>query len=396
MGQIVTSGIYIKSALAGILAAFLLMCFVPAPALAQSTCIAGLPCVLPTVKNTNNFDDIIPQNISPAPNAHKIIGNSNISKKVRGQNSCDANFMNQIYAKAYLQAQRESQTIQAVLRKPDSVLQYSCFDLFVSGITSKQLDVFPGIHKLFSETEIWSASRNGKRAEVNLSGPKITAQIDNKDVDPVQLEVYMEYTGDDEEQDSRLAGDLEALVIKSLNEYTDKNFPYDLLNNGLTVVKNEVKSEAASQLGIYYCDVMNSIWDYAHCDDYQATDKVNSMLSNFVDPRIFPERCHFADVQAAELLNTAYLGVAENRNPVTNKDFFYVDFDKATTRLSDFMRADKCKAPVPTGVTVSITRQSLDISGMLSKPKEETYNEKVCVTPSCYYDYKQGICVKEP
>lgn len=42
--------------------------------------------------------------------------------------ACDADFMNQITAKATLEAQREMIVNQVHIAKPDSVLEYSCFD----------------------------------------------------------------------------------------------------------------------------------------------------------------------------------------------------------------------------------------------------------------------------
>lgn len=85
-------------------------CSLATPVLAQ--CINGLPC-LPKDDTTTRAepDDASPANISKNPSA-----------------TCDADFMNQIYARAYIEAEREVVMASVAIKKPDSVLEYTCFD----------------------------------------------------------------------------------------------------------------------------------------------------------------------------------------------------------------------------------------------------------------------------
>ncbi len=67
-------------------------------------CLAGVPCV-------SGFND-----------------KSDIKLSKSGSAACDANFMNQIQARAFLEAEREVIIADVVIRKADSILDLSCFD----------------------------------------------------------------------------------------------------------------------------------------------------------------------------------------------------------------------------------------------------------------------------
>ncbi len=80
-------------------------CFIGADVSAAS-CIAGLPCVVE-----------LSDDPAAGPNASK-----------NGENeACDADFMNQIYARAFIESEREVSIAAQDVVKPDSVLAYSCF-----------------------------------------------------------------------------------------------------------------------------------------------------------------------------------------------------------------------------------------------------------------------------
>ncbi len=85
------------------------------PALAQK-CIDGLPCITSKTENDPKVLDDGP-NTENAPNASKS-----------SSDSCDADFMNQIYARAASEAEREIVMSKVAIRKPDSVLELTCFD----------------------------------------------------------------------------------------------------------------------------------------------------------------------------------------------------------------------------------------------------------------------------
>lgn len=95
------------------------LCSLSLPAFAQ--CINGIPCI--DADDTTTRAD--PEDPSPA----------NVSKSDHG--SCSADFMNQIYARAYIEAEREVAMASVAIKKPDSVLEYTCFDqLAYQGFTA--------------------------------------------------------------------------------------------------------------------------------------------------------------------------------------------------------------------------------------------------------------------
>lgn len=66
--------------------------------------------------------------------------------------TCDGDFMNQIYARSYMESERQMVTAQSIVRKPDSVLQYTCFDKLAS-VTATEAG------SIFSDSEDWHDTR---------------------------------------------------------------------------------------------------------------------------------------------------------------------------------------------------------------------------------------------
>jgi hypothetical protein len=102
--------------------------FYASPALAQ--CIDGLPCVVDKTANDPAVD-------GDGPNA---AGSPNTKKST--SKACDADFMNQIYARAFLESEREVVLAGVAIRKPDSVLEYTCFDKLALDLAEKNNMIF--------------------------------------------------------------------------------------------------------------------------------------------------------------------------------------------------------------------------------------------------------------
>ena len=72
---------------------------------------------------------------------------------------CDPQYWRQISAKAWLESEREIMQNQNLIFRPDSVLQYTCFDQFVDIAAQKGGDIF--VHTLyFSTTPIITRAQN--------------------------------------------------------------------------------------------------------------------------------------------------------------------------------------------------------------------------------------------
>ena len=192
---------------------------------ASAACIAGLPCITPKTIN-DSFDP------SDGPN----ITGENAGKSTSG--ACDADFMNQIYSRALIEAERENVTGQTVIRKPDSVLEYTCFDQIVSR-TAKSVGSF------FSETILGNTS------------------LDNA---------------------------LEILVLDSLKKYVDSCFKQDFLGGSADGQNNSISASIGS--GNYDCLFMNSMYYLSKCRDFAVDDLFMSFEELAVrDPRSLTKTC---------------------------------------------------------------------------------------------------------
>lgn len=105
---------------------------------AGGSCLPGIPCV---VGKTTSSGGIVVGSGGTSQNADKS-----------SSDACDADFMNQIYARAFLEASRETIMSQTIIRKPDSVLELSCFDQAVK-------DSAEIAGALFTETQFFHGKR---------------------------------------------------------------------------------------------------------------------------------------------------------------------------------------------------------------------------------------------
>ena len=333
-----TPATYAQLCLIVVFTAALLLAFA-GPARAQINCLPGLPCI------------------------YAMAQDNSLTANKSDSAACDANFMNQIYAKAFLEAQQDNMIAETILRKPDSVLQYSCFDKLVKKIA----DHTP---EMFSESKEWSTDEGGSRTKIEIDG-----EIDNKDVDPVELNVYM--------AEGRLADDLEFLVLKSLKNYTDNNFPYEL-GGFPSNITSDINDDMDSVDSTYYCAYMNQVWNLSHCDDYGMTDDTVLSLSNTLDSRVYPAACGNMD----DSLKESHLALA------ANEDYAYVDFDPADFIQKPYLTTDDCStaAPVPTGVMIQKTGSSMDLGGKINSFFNPPYEEHICPTAGCYYDPDEEQC----
>ena len=116
------------------------------PVAAAAACVDGLPCDTPQ---------------TPAELANPTAG-PNADKST--SDACDANFMNQIYAKAFLEAEREVVVANTSILKPDSVLEYTCLDQLVTPVAE---DAGP----IFSESDRWSTDN------IDVIGDNVTIDV---------------------------------------------------------------------------------------------------------------------------------------------------------------------------------------------------------------------------
>ncbi|GJL84495.1 MAG: hypothetical protein DHS20C02_02700 [Micavibrio sp.] len=316
--------------------------------------------------------------------------------------------MNQIYAKAYLEAERENIINETIFRKPDSVLEYSCFDKFVS-ITA--------IHggPLFTETDRFTDleipitvstlpldftaaldSFTSGLSDIASNASDELKQIIEEAIQPLTDQVsgaFDEITAKAEAQallektvpfnvfmeDDILDEDLEGLVLVALKEYVDSNFAHDFLGGAAIGLNNEIEASIGSDN--YDCATMDKVWFLAKCRNFALDDSFLSfddLVST--DPRIFPEECEDHTPITYELIELS-----------NNDEFEWVELSEYRTFLiDDLLDPSICTDPIPTGISVGRILFEADEEGNTDR-EIIPFDDHVCSNPGCFYN-GDGAC----
>lgn len=358
---------------------------VPAWAGPATTCVPGLPCVVDATPNDPLNQDDGPS-APGAPNVDKLERTLTVST---GPNdpaipvACDADFMNQIYAKSFLNANRDSLLSQTYIRKPDSVLEYTCFDRFVR-------QAGPILGPMFSESTRWQNIQFPINSEIGFP---------LRNIANVDFNVFM---------GARLVNDLNRLVLRSLDQYLTQNFSNSFLGGESTIT-------TSCNAGVvdYACQFMNDVWFLAQCSQF-GTDEMafttgstgepgNAGAHPFMefrelvsaDPRTLPLACPAAAAGGSPTgITQDYIDVARN----LNNRFVLMDQDSTTYmnfRLTPGGPAPappSCLPPIPTGMYVVREVKTVDNLGNVTVTSSTGYQDKFCPNPSCYYDNSADRC----
>lgn len=143
------------------------------------------------------------------------------------ENPCDPKYFDSLEARAWLEAQREITQNQNLIFKPDSVLEYTCFDGYLKELADHA-------DEMFSE----NFTRWGEILPIT--------SMDNA---------------------------LQNLVVDAMNTYINENFEkpgYDLLGGRLNEerIDHEGPFNVVGIGGSYECDIMNRVWMEAKCMDF--------------------------------------------------------------------------------------------------------------------------------
>lgn len=269
---------------------------------------------------------------------------------------CDTLYYESLSARAWLEAQREIVQNQNLILKPDSVMEYTCFDMFLGNLANRATN-------LLSENSGFGGN---------------ASNMDNA---------------------------LQDVVARALIAYGVGNFGhgasgYNLLggHDAGNAIYHKFQNISGPTLN-YNCDIMDRVWQAAKCIDmgthytigpgpaggvttdgfftFQEYADVTS-VANAYDKRHRPRGCHASDLSAYKAKWNANLIAAYITPPYTK--------DPVRTYIQE-ITASSCAgspctcevAPIPTGVTV--TRA---IETPLS------YEDKVCVQPGCRYNPPGG------
>ena len=327
----------------------------------KSDCIPGLPCNVCLTEND-------PEKPNDGPNANLRSGTTDEPNEPKhgGSKACDADLMNQIYAQSFMQAQRSTVLSEMVIRKPDSILELSCFDQLASLAATTAAP-------LFTESTQW----NGVMTP-------IWGNLNKKIVDderPVNINTFME----DDRQDTSIR----EIVLESLVAYLNGSFNHPLGGGAASGLPQTDTDSIDVYTTAYNCSFMNQIHFWSKCRNMNEDDPFFSfqeLTSDSFDPRLLPEEC-----EAAPLIEENILRLARNENDE------FVAFDKMDNVYVDEMLASdatkKCDSvtPIPTGLEFKkykyvVNPGLLGIGASNTRTEAGSYNDHVCPKPGCYYD----------
>lgn len=384
---------------------------------AGTPCTPGIPCTTYDITAQPNAGT------NPSFNAWKSGG-----PPPSFLSQCDGNYMNQMIGHAFMSAQREVAMNAQIIRKPDSVLEYTCFDQFL-GITGARAGIL-------TETDIWEPG----------SGHTITL----KTADETRTESF---TFTNPNRANRLEVALGNLMLDTLRNYIRSNFPHRYLG-GASSIDNSMNFSVVGG-GSYNCAHMRAVWDLAKCNNFGADDNFLSFGQLVTgDPRQLPAACRGV---AAPVLNagapppmggiglaTGYITALDTLGVMTksetnpcpapgttglitadqirlshNCDKAFTAFEVAeaylqfyrdpTWALNNPIKAPlsnfsltTCGHPIPTGLKVN-TFYFAKFFDLIMPDLERPFNvpgaigvdyeEKFCINPSCTYVPGAAICL---
>ena len=260
--------------------------------------------------------------------------------------SCDPQYMDALESRAYLEAQREIAMNQNLILKPDSVLEYTCFDRIMGTVARA-----PGDRGNFSESNRWGEIPNHGATSLDAA--------------------------------------FDTVVTSALIAYINTNYGHNFL--GGRAADNYTPANVNGSGGAYVCDRMLVAWNAARCMNFQQAPGGVMAQDGFHDfqylttndPRQTPSACTNNGI-TADWINRAfnnqaslYVLAAENPMDATpyTADPMVTHLDRinpvGTAPAADCGGAARA---IPTGVIVY--RQG---------GSPEYYFEKVCPNPGCYY-----------
>ena len=268
--------------------------------------------------------------------------------------SCDTEVMDAMESKAWLEAQRRMTQNENYVLKPDSVLEYSCFDQFLGDMALSTA------RKFSEETAYWGAISTN---------------------DATSLDIAIEETS-----------------LKPLIFYLATNYIHTFLG-GRTVAPNT----PAPAYGTYTCDAMAFVWPMARCRNFMDENDPNFVTPAYegfydfafyanTEPRKFPQNLPVCttptniNADVTEAFNgTPEYYTLDQENPITlnPNDTNPYETDPIVTRneMIIFGSCDE-SAMIPTGIDVA------------RKDLGTVYPEFFCTIPSCSYDYNTKKCVR--
>lgn len=324
--------------------------------------------------------------------------------------------------------ERERIISQTNIRKPDSVLTYTCFDQFV-GVAATRAP------PLFSETTDFSFSRGGKNADIPMS---VEGKLPDSYPAKRRLETYL---------GSGHSGPLmTGLALSPAAQSAATNFQHAYLG-GSAVAAPIPFSSSVQYIRRMNCDQMQAVWTQAKCQNlmllppdkdprpaearnvfYTLEDLVSQTTAGTTktpnpDPRVLPAVCVARDHDdqplpgaATTAISRGHMALAQNKPPsyrvytpgkITSGGYMtgsypavnvdgirhlderskYAYFDPKLQPFTD--RENGCAPLIRTGLRLWERVRTQDELGKL-RSLTVSYDDGVCPNPECFHD--RGVC----
>lgn len=265
---------------------------------------------------------------SPATNTAK-------AASVIADTPCDNLYYETLSSRAWLEAQREITQNQNLILKPDSVFEYTCFDLLLneladhaSSLLSESTNFGPGL-----------GSNSMDDALQNLIGTSLITYISN-----------------------------------NYGSLPTGAGSYNLLGGHPAAAGISHAPQAIDGARPYTCDIMGRVWQAAKCINFASNEDTDGFYTfedyatNPVDRRALPTLCLPATASWSANLATALTSGPWTNDPV--QTYFNLTNAQSCSGGSCLCTGD----PVPTGVRVIRSGYSVN-----------DYEEHVCLQPGCRY-----------
>ncbi len=262
---------------------------------------------------------------------------------------CDPGYYESLEARAWLEAQREITQNQNLIFKPDSVLEYTCFDNHLRELADHA-------NVMFSETTRWGTA-------------VLTAPV---------------------AQDEHMDNALNLLVSSALATYDTANFGSFLLGGRVFAWAPATAPSEATGTGYvpeatisttdtdYACDIMQAVWVKAKCLNFidSAANDGFFTFEHYADPantdkRFLPTTCTGA-VDWAGNIETAFPPIGAATPPW--------EFDDTVTYLDSLFPITDCGTGLNRVVT-GLVVENANASGI----RPRFYEENVCLVPGCHW-----------
>lgn len=272
---------------------------------------------------------------------------------------CDTQFWRQMHAKAWMEAEREIMQNKNLIFKPDSVLEYTCFDQFVAINAEDGGNIF--VH-------------------TDYFGGQIIPRGAPNGLDHVLTQV----------------------VSNSLNQYRAENFAHPYLGgraSSLNIAsQNSVFRNANVPVSQYTCTVMADVWRASKCMNFidnaafENTDgfypfdvivgfngasDVDGYNGGIQETRQWPTPCNAPPFGTGGNWNNQIELATNTSTPELYP--FQVPLGTVYTNVNNMTRPGNCGPAIMTGIQV--------ITGNNVQP----FPDGVCTNPGCTYN-QNGTC----